>query len=559
MNKSCDIGIVFQKSENIGGYLKFCQYLEEDNTFIFLQKRKNTTNMVFLCGQTLITKKIPFHPTEISDLKKKDGHIFVLTNTELHDITENKKWDFSKYHPFTLHILYNQLAITTKKHEIVFFDTTTESINVLEIDSIFSNVLCLAERDHDHFYAVDCASHIVAIINRKGETEWIYGEIRKPGVKIGQLYVPTRVEQLSMNLLVISEQRTSRISVVNTESGNVTTIGTSSWIGDDTHRLWAPNFIKGQESWYIVMCRGSRIAIRKYNKESSCWEKSYGSMPFSYSEFNTPRAIEINTDLKMCLIADTYHDRVVVYNLCNNSKHKILDRELLCDLSWPRAAIWDNDKVIVADSKNRRIIESTIEGNVLECVQLSDRLFPNQWITSIDLYRKEGLAFLYISFETGWCVYDFLHHDMVEIDDGTEIENGYLDIHSIKYNKEAVIIADTGNNRIVIKTRKNITVFSEFERDQGTPIVLSKPRFANFWGDELWIVNSGKSEILRVSSNMKKCIARYGVERGMDENAFSLPRWCCLDGEGGVYISDTDNHRIAYRIIDNLINTINLE
>ena len=108
MNKSCDIGIVFQKSENIGGYLKFCQYLEEDNTFIFLQKRKNTTNMVFLCGQTLITKKLPFQPTEISDLKKKDGHIFVLTNTELHDITENKKWDFSKYHPFTLHILYNQ-------------------------------------------------------------------------------------------------------------------------------------------------------------------------------------------------------------------------------------------------------------------------------------------------------------------------------------------------------------------------------------------------------------------------------------------------------------------
>ncbi|MDO4757127.1 MAG: hypothetical protein Q4A54_12320, partial [Parabacteroides sp.] len=176
-------------------------------------------------------------------------------------------------------------------------------------------------------------------------------------------------------------------------------------------------------------------------------------------------------------------------------------------------------------------------------LDLSKIVETKEWIQSVD-QKKNKLLIAYESFlvvidlTTKACCYSSAKSVILS------------DVHYAQFGEQnEIYVADTGNNRIVIIEENSIKEVKRLKNENGF-ITLKKPRMLLISKDTVYIVNSGESNILVCDKSLTKVNKIFGQNRGMGYDRLSIPRWMSKGPNGGVFISDTDNHRVIFRKIE---------
>lgn len=288
------------------------------------------------------------------------------------------------------------------------------------------------------------------------------------------------------------------------------------------------------------MCKGCNIHIKKIDARNKLAD-FFGAPLVISSDFNFPRACDYSFAYQTLAVCDTYHNRICFYDYHGNniaSCTHINDMRL----TWPRCIKWVGEDLLIANSCQQQIICATKGQHIKWELTIDKEIAADEWIQAVDIYNDV----LLVAFESRVIQYDLKRDDVVWTSESLDIQ--FSDIHHATYISDSILISDTGNNRLVLVHNSSARIIDCLSHNNKY-INLRKPRMAMITDKKAYIVNSGTSQIYICDRDFQEIKYIYGGNRGLDYQRFSIPRWICPGPGDKIYISDTDNHRIALRKI----------
>ena len=218
-------------------------------------------------------------------------------------------------------------------------------------------------------------------------------------------------------------------------------MGDSNNVGCIDNYLWSPQAVVIGESLYFIMCKGCNIFIRRYCYQNQSWDAFYGRPIFTYSHLNFPRGCVFSKDIELLAVADTYHDRVVIFDLDGNIRQKI-DSSIIKNLHWPRCVKWIADDLYIVNSTSREVIKISNDCLTGQRISIPGNLLPKgQWMQAFDL--MDGTMLL--AFERQVLLWDTGSQNIKWT---SERKLELNDVHYAQLiSKDSLLITDTGNNR----------------------------------------------------------------------------------------------------------------
>lgn len=443
--------------------------------------------------------------------------------------------------PLFVAVTHGHILVTAMPAQLLIISRITCQITkVLDLHPQgYIEPIYVEEFSNNTFLLTDSSNHTVSIIDTNAQKLWEYGTANDPGDLPNQLCVPTSAVRYK-DYIVISEQRNHRILFVNQSKEIEYQLGTAGYVGTVQNFLWAPQAAIHNDELYVVMCKGGNILIKKLDCNTKSLTPYYGHSKLQRSDFNFPRACDYSEAYRMLLVCDTYHNRVLLYDEDGNIQLE-LNRANGIPFAWPRCGIWVDDKIIITDSNNRRILVFAITGDFIEEYNIPSEQTEREWIQSIDvLDGKMLIAFesfvMLIEWKTKTVLWTSKSIKQLEL----------KDIHYAQYlGAFNFLISDTGHNRGVYICNDQCRMICSVGNKQ--VIQLYKPRFMRLVQNKLYIANSATSQIMICNGETLEIEGLFGGNRGLGYDRLSIPRWLSVCENGTVFISDTDNHRVICR------------
>lgn len=552
MIENRDIGIKYTKLYN-----------EKNNSFISgacITQDKD----IIICENGSILKKLIYKPMNdkynvelievtlaenIKAIAEYEGIIYLLDNKKKCIITYegiNRESIFlllPRHEQFiALSISKYGIAVTCRSRKIYFYEDY--NFTKIEIDFV-EEPIHIEQKKEDLFLVTDSLNHIVYEVDKSGCIQWFFGEKGEPGWNEKSIYMPMCSVYGKDGSIYIAEQRNHRILHITREKKIIKEIGRCLCVGLTNGRLWAPDFVlvdNDKDHVFAVLSKSGTIVQIK----DGIYNTIYGYNRINYSIFNFQRSCEWNEHLYKMLVADTGHNRVLVMDEYGKVEKELVSINKL-QLQCPRCAVWINDKMLITDSRNKRVILLNAEYELIDEYDFNDFEFcqGSNWL-QVAMMDKNCTQLL-VSTSIDVKIFDLRNFALIWSSNKSQMK--YCDIHCVQFENEEIIITDTGNNRVVfVNNYRNIHIL-EYVNMDGKQIRLNRPRMAKRVEGGVLIVDSGNSKVYIIDNEYyANILYSSGEKRGMGPNSLSAPRWATLS-KNTLFISDTDNHRIVVKKI----------
>ncbi|WDV44735.1 hypothetical protein PV797_14580 [Clostridiaceae bacterium M8S5] len=357
----------------------------------------------------------------------------------------------------------------------------------------------------------DEESHCIFELGNRGEINILYGKYNNPGTKDSQLAYPLYAEKLMNGNMLIVDSMNDRILEVNLNRKIVWKFCNDKEGFFKKNNLFEPNYARRNTigDTLVVDKKNNRIIEIDVNKKVSTL---IGNSNVLRRMFHYQRSVQ-RLDNDELLIADTGNNRVIQINkkyevlwTYGNGKQSIEKGHLF----WPRwAERLENGNTLIADGRNSRIIEVTQNKEIIRVI---DKVKKNGEIKLHDPHYFKRLS-------EGILIVDSESNTVFEVNDNLDViwsyDNLYDPHYADKDKNDNVIIADSGNNRIIIVDKQKNLVKEiktiEYEKDL---IKLSWPRVCRFIDDEkILFVDGGTGYIFIMNyktNHIEECIISQG-------------------------------------------------
>jgi DNA-binding beta-propeller fold protein YncE len=245
------------------------------------------------------------------------------------------------------------------------------------------------------------------------------------------------------------------------------------------------------------------------------------------------------------LVADTAHDRILQID---KEQIKELPFQGKPGLFWPRCVRkLPTGSLLIADARNRRIVEVTREGRILKELRKIDAL-DRQTLRDPHDVRLLNNGHLLVADSPRDVVLELDWSGHVHRSLGERADVNLKDPHSAQQLEDgSYVVADTGNHRIVwFDAHGNYArQIDTVERDASL-LRLCQPRYAELSPDgTLLIVDTGNNRVLATTLSGQLIWEFFHVPTSRI-GWLNQPRWAQLVSRYEVVISDHFHHRILH-------------
>lgn len=557
--KEEDIGIKYCRNfiENKNNYIKYLG-ISEKGQYIFIEENKYVYKIDYDYNLDIVEiKKIKIDNQVDYYVESKNGaYYYSKSDNSIYKYEEQLKKRCLRKSFYSLEsdeklihlkVVNNNIIFSTTKLRLVFLSLETFNVDkIIYLDKNFFIEPFWFEILDERILLVDASANCVHEISFSGEILWTYGKYDDPGYENNRLFIPVSAMKYK-NEYIISEQRGHRIISVSKNKEILKIYGNTSKVGNLKYGFWAPSIMGYYgDKILIAQCKGSNLNIILLNTKTGKTKSVYGNSIIESSIFNFPRVIAWSKKYKLLAIADSGNNEIKIMK--NNKVLTVLTKFNGKGLQFPRYVSWNDEKLLITDSKNRRLIYYDYQ--LKEYIEFSSELFNNNfdkkdWLQSAIL--KDN--YLLVSSSNKFVVYSIENYNLIF--DSSLVNYKFKDIHSVSFSSlTKFLVADTGNNSVVeVNIDKSFKVIKNVNLN-GHHIKLKKPRYFCKEFNKYLIVDSGNSKVYIIDNindmNVLSCI---GEKRGLGYKRFSLPRCACFKDDKNIFISDTDNHRIVLRNI----------
>ena len=382
----------------------------------------------------------------------------------------------------------------------------------------------------------DAIRHVAEEIDRDGHVVWRFGEPKHPSKAIDHLSSPSSIMRAADGRSVIADTRNHRILLIDAEGSDSQMIHHDGTFRDPTYATLLNN------GNCLVCDTGNKRVIELDELGYIVWD--YGPPVVSRRLLSYPRSVDVN-GAGGYLIADTAQDRII--ELVDEQVSEMPFRGNP-GLFWPRCArMLPSGTLLIADARNRRVVEVSTDGEVL------------RQLTHIDLDGHRGLQDPHDvrQLSDGRLLIADSSQDLVVVTDwsgtvyqrvGGEDSDILKDPHSAQgLDDGGIIITDTGHSRIVV-TNANGVVVHEFDciRDGAGCYRLHRPRYVEVTSNgKMVIADTGHNRILAATLEGEFLWELSTIPDSL-QPLLNQPRWVRLIGEDEVVICDHFHHRILH-------------
>jgi len=533
------------------GYIRFLGKKDE-SILLFWEEASCHINLISIDIFTTVKTTTKIIASNVVSVNHNDEFIAILKEKPNSISVYNLKLDLlhecllkNDFRPIFVELSNSEILIVGTNGTFMIYDASTfdlrHSYDLRDIELVKPMFVLPSKIHQDQYYIIDSSNHVIKRIDKSKNILWSYGKFNLPSSDITLLNSPIFISECD-EYIYISEQRNHRVLALSQTGKFIYCYGVTGYVGTVEGRLWAPQGIVINKNLYIIMCKGGNISMSAIDKNNNI-KQIYGTNVILSSNLNFQRSCEFSPKHNLVLVADTYHNRIVAFDAFTGNEEFEITEFSEEKLHWPRCAIWNNDMIVICDSRNQRIIECDMLGVLKDVIHMNRYYDTTEWIQSIQINNDE----LLVCYESNVLILDMKTKNLLW--DAKSQGRTYRDVHFATYNtavgQSGIIVSDTGNNRVVFDNFSNIQVVENILTDSGESVKLSKPRFARIVDEILYIANSRASQIFAVNCESFKIIQIYGGKRGCGENRLSKPRWLCSINEKYLYFSDTDNHRLV--------------
>lgn len=273
-----------------------------------------------------------------------------------------------------------------------------------------------------------------------------------------------------------------------------------------------------------------------------------GNIIWSYGKYNYPgeEMYELSSPKYSCkfkqniLIVDGMNGRIISTNMKKEILFIYKMDENKQQLWWPTCVQEYNDKLLITDACNNRIIELTL-------YNMSTRQWGNAIANKFKLNNPRGMEII----DNKIYVADTYNHRIVSLDENfVNVENIYggkrgnceselFWPRSIRYNKEQYFIADGRNGRIVILDNNYSLVKSIYYYKILKQIFYFKdPHDVDVYEDKILVTDSANNRIIELDEK-NNCTYLFGRNCGIKD-----PHQARRTKDKNFLIADTGNDRI---------------
>ncbi|MCA9192650.1 MAG: hypothetical protein KDB03_12835 [Planctomycetales bacterium] len=388
---------------------------------------------------------------------------------------------------------------------------------------------------HENFVIADPVRHVVFEMNRDGRILWQFGVANNPANDKGRLSSPGSIREMSDGRRLVADTRNHRVLQIDL-------LGHAEELSLKEGGWCDPVFATELPSGNFLVCdTGNRRVVETDSSGNIVCQ--IGQSQQQHRTFSYPRSVESISENKL-LIADTANNRVIEIADDQDIPRKVVASP---ELFWPRCARpLESAGMIIADGRNGRVVEIDAEGRVKHELSSTDsaskikledphdvRLLPNGHLLIADSAQDLVL-------EVDWSgkVYRKI---------GTGPELRLRDPHSVQSLNDQLIIADTGNHRIVILDSKDQCVRNiGYIQDRQFVLRLNFPRHVEMYQDgTLVIADTGNNRVLACDPTGQllwefSCVPDAAVGR------LNQPRWAKWILPNELLVSDHFHHRILH-------------
>lgn len=392
----------------------------------------------------------------------------------------------------------------------------------------------------DTLLLADPFCHVVKEVTRSGDVVWQHGKSGDPSRTGARLAGPCSARRFDDRHILVTDSRNHRVLVISRQ-GEACELSRRDSAGDT---IWCdPVYATGLKDGHYLVCDTGNARVVELNPQGDViWQ--YGQRVNPRRTLSYPRSVEY-IDQDRYLIADTAHDRVV------ELVHGEL-RPVSCHveppLFWPRCVRkLPNAGLLIADSRNGRILEVSESGMVVR--QLTEmrldkshalldphdvRMLPNGNLLVTDSSHD-------LVVETSW---SGQVHRVIGAHTGVPLD----DPHSAQYLSDGgLLIADTGHHRLVVVDKRGfVTEEIRYLRHSDGIFKLHLPRYAEI-GDhgQMVIADTGNNRIL-ASTPSGDFLWKFDTVPGSAMPLLSQPRWATWINEQEILVCDHFHHRIIH-------------
>jgi hypothetical protein len=430
---------------------------------------------------------------------------------------------------------------------VVFFNRSFD-VDVIEVDregrllwflpdwvesiGIVGNVQLLPS---DTLLVADPFRHVVVEVNRQGNIVWHFGLADQPARSSARLANPTAALHLADGRRLVADTRNHRIVDIP-QDGNARSID----LGGEC--LTEPGYANRLDCGsYLVCDTGNRRVIEIEADGRIVWQ--CGRDLAARRHLSYPRSVEV-TGPDSYLVADTAHDRIVEITGNQVKEHACQTQTALF---WPRCVrALPGGNLLIADSRNARVVELSRDGQIINELQrirmggrcdLQDPHDVRMLANGLLLITDSSLGLV---IETDW-------EGNLQRVIGDRDRARLRDPHSAcKIENRGVLVADTGNHRIVIAADNG--EFQEFDTiyHDSCCYRLRLPRYAEMLGSDMMvIVDTGNNRVLAATPD-GKFLWEFADVPASPLKRLNQPRWVSVVNQNEVVICDHFHHRLLH-------------
>lgn len=551
---------VFLKTINeigVNGYvdkqiskINFPIYAAELNEYqILVFDRQNYNQQLIVIdeiskGITAYPFTLPNNDTFVSIKKTLLDHFIGVTNREhriyvFSDKGITKCFFLPETHLIFVDMLNDSMYIgIDKSNDFVIFDEKNiiDKVNLKEKG--IGEVSSIALTPKGTVLMTDEDYHHVLELNIKNfEFQLYYGETGVPGKRITCLASPQAAEQTlgEDERCLIADSLNNRIIEVNGKKEVV-------WVFEGLSKedtLFFPTHACRRKNGDILISdtKNGRILVIDSNKKI---KDIYGRQNRNHHVLSHPRTIQILEKERSFLVADTLNNRVIEIDENNHVKWTYTD------LYWPRSAEKQEDgSILICDSLNKRIVLLSEQGDVITQIRKIKYNHEEWGFLDPHYATRMNNAFLVVDSN--------LNQVLVMRSDGTALNlfgGGNItlkDPHFADWHGEFIIIADTGNNRMLLF--KNNAFIREIKvlNLGGKVIRFFQLRFCKFIsGEYVFLIDgfSGNGYEIDFFGNIK----RIFIPTDKDLIEAMRHTRCVVFGQEEMFVSDNNFSRILHVI-----------
>lgn len=373
------------------------------------------------------------------------------------------------------------------------------------------------------------AGHVVQEIRFDGSTTIRWGRWEQPSAEPGHLFTPKWARELDDGTLLIADGHNHRCLAIDAQ-------GRASEIRPADRSFSVPAFIGRLPGGRWQVCDAGLRCVLQLDGEGRVVAQ-LGASPGRKRSLSFPRSVQCLAPGRY-VVADTAHNRIVE---CHGANVRVHPADAVPGLFWPRAARrTPAGSLVIADGRNRRVLEVADDGRVLH---------------EVSALRREGrdVAFgdphdVRVLPNGNLLVTDSALNQVFECDwaggvrwSTSDAGEGLLDDpHSAQRMADGrVLIADSGHHRVIAYDPASREVRAIGER-------LNYPRYAETAEDgSMVILDSHNNRVLAFDARGEPL---WELSRIPDSPLPNLhfPRWAHLVGRDEVVVSDHFNHRVVH-------------